>query len=82
MRHKWFLWLSGFSFIIYVMHAPAVAIAIDAAFIWLHYIEGYRIIAYILSPVVLIILCIAIGVLLRKSSPAAYAFVTGERGLG
>jgi len=23
MGHRWFVWLSGFSFIIYVMHVPA-----------------------------------------------------------
>ncbi len=82
MQRKWFLWLSSFSFIIYVMHAPAVAIAINAAFAWLQYIPGYRIIAYLLLPAALIILCIIFGALLRKLLPGLYGFVTGERGLG
>jgi len=82
MQRKWFLWLSSFSFIIYVMHAPAVAIAINPVFTWLHYMYGYRMTAYILLPAVLITLCIASGALLRNLSPKAYGFVTGERGLG
>jgi len=82
MRYKWFVWLSGFSFIVYVVHAPAVAIAIDGAFAWMHYMYGYRILTYIFLPAVIIMASIAFGVLLRWLSPRLYSIATGGRGLG
>lgn len=80
MQRKWFVWLTGFSFIIYVVHAPAIAIAIDGVFAALHYINGYRILTYIFLPVVMIMISITIGVLLRWLSPKLYSIVTGGRG--
>lgn len=81
MQRKWFVWLTAFSFIIYMMHAPAVALFIDPTFSLLHYCYGYRIISFILLPVTIISICIIIGALLRRFVPGFYALVTGGRGI-
>lgn len=80
MQRRWFVWLTGFSFIIYVMHAPAIALFIDPFFALLHYSYGYRILAFILLPISIISTCIGIGALLRRFMPSFYAMVTGGRG--
>ncbi|HRH49794.1 MAG TPA: acyltransferase [Panacibacter sp.] len=80
MNRKWFVWLSGFSFIIYVSHAPAVALFIDAYFQLLHYTYAYRILTFILLPLSLIASCITLGLLLRSLTPKLYTLLTGGRG--
>ena len=80
MRRKWFAWLTGFSFIIYVMHAPAVALFIDAFFSLLQYCYAYRILAFVLLPLTIISICIIIGALLCRLTPKFYALLTGGRG--
>jgi fucose 4-O-acetylase-like acetyltransferase len=81
IEKKWFVWLSSFSFFIYVLHAPWVAIFIDGAFDLLNYSTGHRIITFILLPVVVICVCILIGMSLRKLAPRVYSVLTGGRGL-
>ncbi len=81
MNQKWFVWLTAFSFFIYALHAPWVAIFIDAMFEWLQFIEGYRMIAFVVLPLLVISICIFIGAALRKLSPATYQFLTGGRGM-
>lgn len=80
MGRRWFVWLSAFSFIIYAMHAPAVAIAIDGVFGLLHYGYGYRIVTYLLLPTAMIVACVGFGALLRWVAPKLYGVVTGGRG--
>jgi|GEM_PF-233467 len=82
MKRNWFVWLSAFSFMIYAMHAPLVALLIDPFFNLLHHMEGYRIISFILLPLLLITAAVGFGALLRWLSPAAYQLLTGGRGLG
>ncbi|GHN01609.1 succinoglycan biosynthesis protein exoh [Cytophagales bacterium WSM2-2] len=81
MRQQWFVWLSDFSFMIYVIHAPFVAILINGVFEWLNYMPGYRMITFILLPLMLVALSVIVGVVLRKVSPAVYGVLTGGRGL-
>lgn len=80
MSREWFVWLSAFSFIIYVMHAPLVAILVNGMFEWLDYRQGYRIITFVLLPLLVIAMSITIGVMLRKVSPKLYGLLTGGRG--
>jgi fucose 4-O-acetylase-like acetyltransferase len=80
MNKKWFVWLSAFSFIIYALHAPLVAYAINAIFPLVQHIYGYRLITYIFLPVALLIFCIGTGELIRTISPKLYALLTGGRG--
>lgn len=81
MTRKWFVWLSAFSFMIYALHAPLVAIVIDPFYAILNYPYGYRMLTFILLPLTLIICSIVIGALLRKGLPKVYSVLTGGRGL-
>ncbi len=81
MNRKWFLWLSAFSFMIYVMHAPLVVYATKAVFIYIVHYTGYRMITFILLPLILLVFAIVTGALLRRFFPKVYGFVTGGRGL-
>jgi fucose 4-O-acetylase-like acetyltransferase len=81
MKHNWFVWLTSFSFIIYAIHAPLVAILIDGMFQWLNFVEGYRLIAFALLPTLIVIGSIAIGGVLRTLTPKLYSLLTGGRGI-
>ena len=80
MDKKWFVWLSAFSFIIYALHAPLVAYAINAIFPLVQHVYEYRLLTYLLLPVCLIIFCVGTGALIRTISPKLYALLTGGRG--
>ena len=82
MGKKWFVWLSAFSFMIYVLHAPLVLYATKAVFLQVSDWYGYRILTFVLLPLCLIALSVITGALLRKLLPGVYSFVTGGRGLG
>ncbi len=81
MDRQWFVWLTSFSFIIYALHAPFVAIFIDAALDALYPLEATRSIAFVLLPLSIITLCISIGVLIRNALPKLYSLLTGGRGM-
>lgn len=81
MDKKWFIWLSAFSFIIYVLHAPIVTFSINGMLTWLHPFAAYRSMAFVLLPVTIIIFCIIVGILLRNVAPKSYRLLTGGRGL-
>jgi fucose 4-O-acetylase-like acetyltransferase len=81
MNRTWFVWLSAFSFIIYAMHAPLIAYLINGSFEWLQFMNGYRLITFLLLPIGIIIFCISVGAVLRKASPKIYGLLTGGRGL-
>lgn len=80
MKRKWFVWITAFSFIIYSMHVPLVAYAIDAVFDFMNNIPGYRILTFIFLPLAVIVLCIVMGALLRRFVPKLYSTLTGGRG--
>lgn len=81
MRKKVWVWLSGFSFIIYTLHAPLVAILINVSFDWLQGIDGFRMIGFVCLPMLLIAVCVVLGAVLRKAAPRLYGLLTGGRGL-
>jgi fucose 4-O-acetylase-like acetyltransferase len=81
MDKKWFVWLSSFAFIIYVMHAPLVAYLINPALLYLEPLAATHLLAFILLPVFIISLSIATGALLRRISPGIYSLLTGGRGM-
>ena len=81
MDKKWFVWLSGFSFIIYAAHAPLIAFAIEGVFQFVQNIPLYRMLTYILLPSIIIIGSISVGSVLRRIAPRIYGTLTGGRGL-
>jgi len=82
MSRNWFVWLSAFAFMIYVLHAPLIVYATKAAFMEFSDWYGYRILTFIFLPLLLVALSVIIGPILRKLFPKLYSFVTGGRGLG
>ncbi|MBK7434741.1 MAG: hypothetical protein IPI66_13180 [Chitinophagaceae bacterium] len=81
MERKWFVWLSAFSFMIYVLHAPLVVYANQALNNALGYWPYHRLFTFIVLPLMLIGISVLFGAFLRKLFPAVYSFLTGGRGL-
>jgi len=81
MARRWFIWLSYFSFIIYALHAPIVAFAIDGMFQWLQPFQYYRALTFMLLPLLVIAVCVIVGATLRRLTPSLYAILTGSRGI-
>ena len=81
MERKWFVWLTAFSFMIYAIHAPLVAYAIEALFGVVNQVPYYRLLSFIFLPMVIIAFAVGVGALLRKVWPGLYGVLTGGRGL-
>ncbi len=81
MNKRWFVWLSAFAFMIYVMHAPVVAYLINPALILLNPLPATHLLAFVLLPLAIIILIIGVAAILRRISPRGYGLLTGGRGL-
>jgi fucose 4-O-acetylase-like acetyltransferase len=81
MKKQWFLQLTAFSFIIYAVHAPLIAFAIDGVFRFVSHIPFYRIATFILLPTVIIGISVLAGAILRRTVPRFYGLLTGGRGL-
>jgi len=81
MQRKWFVWLTAFAFIIYVVHAPLVAYATDAIFAVVGRLPHYRMLTYIILPLAVIAFAVGTGALLRKVWPGLYGLLTGGRGM-
>jgi len=81
MNRKWFVWISAFSFMIYVMHAPLVAYATEAVFALVSQVPYYRMLTYIFLPLTIIGFTVITGALLRRLFPGFYSLLTGGRGL-
>ncbi len=81
MNKYWFIWLSAFSFMIYVLHAPLVVYATKAIFMEFSNCYAYRMITFIGLPLCLVTAAVIFGALLRRFFPKLYSFVTGGRGM-
>ena len=81
MSQHWFAWLSAFSFMIYALHAPFIAYFINPAMALFQSFPGARLLTFLVLPLVVIALCIALGAFLRKLLPNTYSLLTGGRGL-
>ncbi|MCB2406634.1 acyltransferase family protein [Hymenobacter lucidus] len=78
MRQAWFVWLTGFSFMIYALHVPLVNYATEAA---LHQWPDQQLLVYLLLPLAVVVLAVLLGAVLRRLLPALYSVLTGGRGL-
>ncbi len=81
MNKKWFLHISAFGFMIYVLHAPIVVYINKIISLHFKYFSYYRIVSFLLVPIALVVTSIFIGYSLRKLLPKVYIAVTGGRGL-
>jgi hypothetical protein len=80
MNKKWFAWASTFSFIIFALHVPLIHYTTRLAFIYWRNIPNYRLLTYIVVPIVILLLCFVVGTLLRSIFPRFYRLATGGRG--
>ena len=81
MARSWFRWLTGFSFMIYVLHVPTVNYATELALRYGRGIPHVQLLTYLLLPVAVIAVSVGLGALLRWAGPGVYAVLTGGRGL-
>ena len=81
MHKKWVVKLSAYSFIIYALHVPLITYLIDPVHQLIHALPNYRLITFVLLPILVILFCIGCGWLMRKTIPGIYAVLTGNRGL-
>lgn len=80
MDKKWFKWICAFSFTIFALHVPLIHYTTQLAFIYWHNLPDYRLLTYLVVPVVIFFFCVAAGALLRKTFPKVYRVATGGRG--
>ena len=81
MRRGWFRWLTGFSFLIYVLHVPFVNYATELALRYGRGLPHRHLLTYLLLPLLVVLVAVGIGALLRRAAPGLYAVLTGGRGL-
>ncbi|MBC7446440.1 MAG: acyltransferase [Hymenobacteraceae bacterium] len=82
MALRWFAWLTGFSFFVYVLHVPTVNYATALAFRFGKGIPHLSTYTYLLLPLLIVAGAVTVGAMLRRLAPGAYAVLTGGRGLG
>jgi hypothetical protein len=81
MARRWFVWLSGFSFIIYALHVPLVNYAMIWVFPLVQGVPHYRLLVFALLPTVVTAFCVLAGASLRRVAPRVYSVLTGGRGI-
>ena len=81
MAWGWFRWLTGFSFLIYVLHVPTVNYATELALRYGRGLPHIHLLTYLILPLLIVVASAALGTLLRRVLPGAYAVLTGGRGL-
>lgn len=81
MRLRLFRWLAGFSFVIYALHVPMVNYMTEAALKAGTGIAHVELVTYLLVPMVVITISVAIGATLRAGARPLYSVLTGGRGL-
>jgi hypothetical protein len=80
MRRQWFVWASAFSFFLFGLHAPLAVYLTRLSFICFSYIPNYRLLTYILVPILVFGFCVMMGALVRRLLPRFYSWATGGRG--
>ena len=80
MARRWFIWLSGFSFMIYALHVPLINYAMIWLFPLVDSVPHYRLLMYMLLPTAVTAFCVLVGAALRRVIPGVYGVLTGGRG--
>jgi len=80
MARRWFVWMSGFSFMIYALHVPLINYAMIWIFPLVQGVPHYRLLVYILLPTAVTAFCVLTGATLRAVAPKVYGVLTGGRG--
>ena len=80
MSKKWFTWIASFSFIIYALHVPLLPYLTRIFYIYLQGFTYYRLFTFLVVPLIILLICIAVGAIWRKVWPSGYRVATGGRG--
>ncbi|WP_207496720.1 acyltransferase family protein [Aridibaculum aurantiacum] len=80
MHKRWFLWSVSFAFIIYALHVPLTHYLTRLAFLYVKGFAYYRLLTYLVVPVLVLFICMGVGALLRAAFPRFYRIATGGRG--
>jgi peptidoglycan/LPS O-acetylase OafA/YrhL len=81
MAQAWVRWLAGFSFIIYAVHVPLVNYATEAVLQYGAGVPHINFYTYLVLPLVISAVAVALGALLRTVARPVYGVLTGGRGL-
>ncbi len=81
MRQALFRWLAGFSFIIYALHVPMVNYVTEAALKAGTGIPHINFWTYLLAPLLVVAISVAVGAAMRAGARPVYSLLTGGRGL-
>lgn len=80
MNKDWFRKSTRYSFFIYAVHAPLVAVMIDPLLQGLSDWPGRRAILYVAWPLMLVLLAVVLSAFTRYFFPKFHAVLTGDRG--
>lgn len=80
MNKDWFQRSTRYSFFIYAVHAPLVALMIDPLLQGLSDCPGRRAILYVVWPLMLVLLAVVLSSLVRHFFPKFHSVLTGDRG--
>lgn len=81
MSRQWFVSLTGFSFIIYALHVPLINYLHHFLKPYFVHWQYYRLLDYLLLPVLVTGLIVSTGYLWRRLMPGFYRLMTGGRGM-
>jgi fucose 4-O-acetylase-like acetyltransferase len=81
MRHPVVARLTGASFLIYVLHVPLVHYVVEAILAARGSTPAATLTAWLVAPLVVIALAVAVSAGLRRAAPGLYGWLTGGRGL-
>jgi fucose 4-O-acetylase-like acetyltransferase len=80
MQKKWVTWLVAFSFVIFAFHVPLLPYMTRLFYMYLNGLAHYRLVTYLIVPVIVFSICVAFGATFRKLAPRLYRIATGGRG--
>lgn len=81
MAQRWWVWLCAFPFIIYVVHAPLIAVLIDPLLRLSAGVPGHQLLLFFVLPVLMVAFAVCIGAVLRYAAPAVFSLLSGGRGV-
>jgi fucose 4-O-acetylase-like acetyltransferase len=80
IKQKWFQYASGFSFFIFGLHVPLLPYLMTWSLMTLSFVPNYRLLCYLLVPMVVLLFSVWMGSLFRRFVPVFYKLLTGGRG--
>lgn len=80
LSKQWYHTASSYSFFIFGIHVPLLPYMMQWAVMNSSMIPNYRLLCYLLVPLITLSICTGVGMLLHRFVPKLYGFLTGGRG--